>query len=212
MVPALDSALSTPKAMATRQLILDQALKFARTNGLEALTIGGVASITGLSKSAVFAHVRSKVALQIAVIEAYDHLVTTEVIGSFVDDAPIVPQILALFERWCRWTQAQDGGCLYISGAAEFDDQPGPVRDRLLKSVRQWQGGFRKLLKASVNRGELDPDSDLERLTGRIQGIMLLAHYEWRFLGKRTALRDARMSISELFISGESADLTNNNR
>jgi hypothetical protein len=43
-----------------------------------------------------------------------------------------LPRLRQLFANWTKRTSAEiDSGCLYISGAAEFDDRPGPVRDAL---------------------------------------------------------------------------------
>ena len=53
----------------TRGTILDAALDVASTVGLEALSIGRLAERVGLSKSGLFAHFRSKEALQLEVLE-----------------------------------------------------------------------------------------------------------------------------------------------
>ena len=38
-----------------------------------------------------------------------------------------LPRLRALFDRWVRRVSVEiDSGCIYISGAVEFDDRPGP--------------------------------------------------------------------------------------
>ena len=45
-------------------------------------------------------------------------------------------RLRALFERWVRRVTVElDSGCIYISGAVEFDDRPGPVRDAFYRKV-----------------------------------------------------------------------------
>ena len=46
-----------------------------------------------------------------------------------------------MFDNWMKRTSVEevDSGCIYISGAVEFDDRAGPVRDALANSVLTWQ-------------------------------------------------------------------------
>ena len=57
------------KGETTRAAILDEALGLTARTGLEALTIGTLSERAGLSKSGMYAHFRSKEALQIAVLD-----------------------------------------------------------------------------------------------------------------------------------------------
>src|SRR5690606_24198859 len=57
------------KGEATRGAILDEAGRLARRVGLGGLTIGSLATQTGMSKSGLFAHFGSKESLQIQVLE-----------------------------------------------------------------------------------------------------------------------------------------------
>src|SRR5262245_23353805 len=52
----------------TREAILSAAMALATTEGLDRLTIGGLADHLDMSKSGVFAHFRSKEALQLATV------------------------------------------------------------------------------------------------------------------------------------------------
>ena len=58
------------KGEATREAILEHAVGLARRVGLEGLTIGRLADDLELSKSGLFAHFKSKEALQVQVLEA----------------------------------------------------------------------------------------------------------------------------------------------
>ena len=64
------------KGAETRASILTQAISMAGILGLEGLTIGRLATQTGMSKSGLFGHFGSKEALQLAVLEtvSYTHL------------------------------------------------------------------------------------------------------------------------------------------
>ena len=92
-----------------------------------------------MSKSGVFAHFGSREELQISVIREYHQRFEMEVFFPSMQQARGLPRLRALFQNWMQRTSAEiDSGCLYISGAAEFDDRPGPVRDALASSVKTW--------------------------------------------------------------------------
>ena len=57
------------KGAMTRERILDEAMRIASRDGLEGLSIGGLATALSLSKSGLFAHFGSKEALQVVVLE-----------------------------------------------------------------------------------------------------------------------------------------------
>ncbi len=58
-----------------------------------------------------------------------------------------LPRLRALFDRWVRRVSVEiDSGCIYISGAVEFDDRPGPVRDALVDMVRTWQPALERAI------------------------------------------------------------------
>ena len=57
------------KGEETKQAIVDQALELVSTIGLDKLTIGTLAGATGMSKSGLFAHFKSKEALQLHVLQ-----------------------------------------------------------------------------------------------------------------------------------------------
>ena len=57
------------KGEETKAAIVDEALDLVSTVGLEKLTIGALANATGMSKSGLFAHFRSKEQLQLQVLE-----------------------------------------------------------------------------------------------------------------------------------------------
>ena len=59
------------KGQQTKTAIVEAALGLATHIGLEGLSIGALADVTGMSKSGVFAHFGSREELQISVIREY---------------------------------------------------------------------------------------------------------------------------------------------
>ena len=92
-----------------------------------------------MSKSGVFAHFGSREELQISVVREYHQRFEQEVFFPALKQPRGLPRLRAMFANWMKRTSAEiDSGCIYISGAVEFDDRTGPVRDALADSVNTW--------------------------------------------------------------------------
>ncbi len=177
------TAASLQKGQATRAVILDAALGLASHMGLEGLSIGALAEVTQMSKSGVFAHFGSREELQISVIREYHAKFEEEVFYPALKEPRGLPRLRALFERWIKRVSVEiDSGCIYISGAVEFDDRPGPVRDALASMVRDWHGALERAIRIAVEEGQLEPDTDATQMLFEIHGLILALHHDARFL------------------------------
>ena len=187
------------KGQQTRAAILEAALGQASHMGLEGLSIGALAEVTGMSKSGVFAHFGSREELQIAVIREYHARFEEEVFFPAVREARGLPRLRALFERWVRRVSVElDSGCIYISGAVEFDDRPGPVRDALASMVRAWQSALERAIRLSVEAGHLRADTDPLQMLFEIHGLILALHHDARFLRHPGAVDRARLAFDRI--------------
>ena len=158
------------KGQQTRAAILDAALGLASHMGLEGLSIGALAEVTQMSKSGVFAHFGSREELQISVVREYHAQFSAEV----------------------------DSGCIYISGAVEFDDRPGLVRDALVTMVQTWQQALGRAIRAAIAEGHLSADTDPEQVLFELHGLVLALHHDARFLRNPAAATHARAGFERL--------------
>ena len=171
------------KGQQTKAAIVDAALGLATQIGLEGLSIGALAEVTQMSKSGVFAHFGSREELQISVIREYHRRFEEEVFYPAMREYRGLPRLRALFANWMKRTSVEiDSGCIYISGAVEFDDRPGPVRDALASSVRTWHGAMKRAIESAKVEGHIVADVDDEQMLFEIHGLILALHYEARFL------------------------------
>ncbi len=171
------------KGQQTKAAIVDAALGLATQIGLEGLSIGALAEVTQMSKSGVFAHFGSREELQISVIREYHSRFEDEVFYPAMQEPRGLPRLRALFANWMKRTSIEiDSGCIYISGAVEFDDRTGPVRDALVGSVKTWLAAMRRGVVSAREEGHLRPDVDEDQLLFEIHGLILALHYEARFL------------------------------
>jgi len=187
------------KGRQTRATILEAALGLASHMGLEGLSIGALAEITGMSKSGVFAHFGSREELQISVVREYHKRFEEEVFFPAITEPRGVARVRALFERWVRRVAVEiDSGCIYISGAVEFDDRPGPVRDALVSMVRAWHAALYRAIQMAVEVGDLKPDTDVQQLLFEIHGLILALHHDARFLRNPGTLDRARRGFERV--------------
>ena len=181
------------KGQQTRAAILDAALALASHMGLEGLSIGALAEVTQMSKSGVFAHFGSREELQISASRESHAKFEEEVFFPAISAPRGLPRLRALFDRWVRRVTVElDSGCIYISGAVEFDDRPGPVRDALATMVQAWHDALGLAIRIAVEEGHLRPDTDPQQMLFEIHGLILALHHDARFLRSQGAVGRAR--------------------
>jgi AcrR family transcriptional regulator len=111
-----------------------------------------------MSKSGVFAHFGSREELQISVIREYHAASRKRCSSPPMREPRGLPRLRALFERWVKRVSVElDSGCIYISGAVEFDDRPGPVRDALASMVRAWHAALERAIRLASRRATCAP-------------------------------------------------------
>lgn len=187
------------KGQQTKAAIVEAALGLASQIGLEGLSIGALAEITGMSKSGVFAHFGSREELQISVIREYHDRFEREVFYPALQLARGLPRLQTMFDNWMVRTSAEiDSGCIYISGAVEFDDRSGPVRDALASSVTSWQAAVRRAVEQAQDEGQLLREVDPLQVAFEIHGLILALHYEARFLKVPGAAERARLGFDRI--------------
>jgi AcrR family transcriptional regulator len=187
------------KGQQTRAAILDAALALAARGGLEGLSIGALAEAMRMSKSGVFAHFGSREDLQIAVVREYHRRFADEVFFPAMRSPRGLPRLRRLFENWVRRVSVEiDSGCIYISGAVEFDDRPGPVRDELVAMVHSWQAALAKAITLAVSEGHLRDDVDPRQTLFEVHGLILALHHDARFLRQPDALGRAQAAFERI--------------
>ncbi len=171
------------KGQQTKQVIVDAALGLAAQIGLEGLSIGVLAEVTHMSKSGVFAHFGSREELQISVIREYFSRFEQEVFYPALSEERGLPRLKALFANWMKRVAVEiQSGCIFISGAVEFDDRTGPVHDALATSVKTWLDALFRAVVQAKECGHLVPDANEQQIAFEIHGLILALHYEARFL------------------------------
>jgi AcrR family transcriptional regulator len=181
------------KQKSTREAILERAVDLASEEGLEGLTIGRLASEMEMSKSGLFGHFGSKEELQLASVDAAAQRFAAEVIEPALGSPPGTERLRALCDRYIGYMEREvfSGGCFWAAVTAEFDDRPGPVRDRIRDGMAAWM----ELLQREAEVGGAE---DPEQLAFELLAVAQAANTGSRLFGDRRAFARARSAIDRL--------------
>lgn len=185
------------KGEATREAILDTASRLARSVGLGGITIGTLAAGAELSKSGLYAHFRSKESLQVQILEHTRARFVAEVMAPALTAPRGEPRVRAVFESWLTWDR-QPGGCLFVAASSELDDQPGPVRDRLVRYQQDWLDALAEVFRTGLAEGHFRSGADPEQFAFELDGVMLSHHMSSRLLGDPKTATRARHAFEAL--------------
>jgi AcrR family transcriptional regulator len=181
----------------SRRQILETAARLATTHGLEHLSIGTLAEEAGFSKSGMYAHFRSKEALQLATVETAEEIYGVEVYARAAGVPAGIDGLLALVDAHLDHLRRRvfPGGCFFDAAASDLAGRPGPVRDRIAAFLTDLQGRMQANLEAARAAGDLPPDTDLDLLAFDIASAMSMAHARLVLFGDDRAVDMAGLSV-----------------
>lgn len=157
-----------------RRRVLERAAALATVEGLEGLSIGRLASATGMPKSSVYALFGSKEELQLATIDAGRASFVEEVVTPSLTTAPGRARLVALCEGYLSYVERRvfPGGCFFVATSAELGARTGPVHDRVALYQQRWRELLRRVAREAHAEGELPPDSDPDQLAFEVGAIL----------------------------------------
>jgi AcrR family transcriptional regulator len=182
----------TTEPLSTRDRILHTGLALVSQAGLGRVTLGVLADQAGMSKSGLFAHFRSKEAVQVELLNHMSEFAAAQVLKPSMTADEGLPRLRALVHNWFGWAQRAGlpGGCPVAAGLFEFDDVEGQVRNKILEMESSFRRMLIDLVQRAVDLGHLRRDLDAEQFVWELCGIYLGHHAAHRFL--RSADADAR--------------------
>jgi AcrR family transcriptional regulator len=191
----------------TRAAILRSAAQLATVEGLEGLSIGQLASATGLSKSGLYAHFGSKEELQLATIEAARLTFVDEVIRPGLAAPRGIRRLLATCDAFLSHVERKvyPGGCFFAAAAAEVGSRRGAVHDAIAAQQRQWLELLEQQAREAQELGELSADVDRAQLAFELEALLVAANTTYILFEDSTAFERARSAIRQRlgFVAGE---------
>ena len=188
------------KGEATREAIVGEALAQAVSIGLGGLSIGVLAEKLNLSKSGLFAHFKSKEALQLAVVEEAVDRFARQVAAPAFKAPDGKPRLEALFKGYLDWITGDKSlpGCPFVAMVAEFDDRNGPIRDLLVERQRAWRGTLRDCVLRAIQQRQFHRHVDPAQVAFELIGIALSYQHALKLLGLGDARERAERAFARL--------------
>ena len=187
------------KGQRTRNSILEVAAALATEEGLDPLSIGRLADATGMSKSGLFAHFGSKEELQLATVEYAAALFVAEVIDPARSAPKGLARIWSLCDHMIGYSERQvfPGGCFFAATSFEFNNRPGPVRDRIESMIRSWLSYLEHAVEQAQEAGELDPSASAREVSFQLDAFAQASNAQYQLFRDPQVFDDARRAIQE---------------
>jgi len=178
-----------------RSELIRKALQLFYRNGFHATGMDLVAKETGVSKTSIYKHFRTKDELILAVLRLRDENFRNWLYRRMEDlaDTP-GGQLLAMFDALEEWF-LEDGfqGCMFVKASAEFQDPNNAINVQSYAHKRLLLDHFEKL---ATEAGAEDPQALARQFLVLKEGAIVLAAMSH----SEAAARDAK-SIAHLMIA-----------
>jgi len=158
-----------------REELVQKALKVFYRNGFHATGMDMLVAETGVSKTSMYKHFRTKEDLILATLRLRDEQFRNWLFRR-MEELGVTPggQLLAMFDALGEWfTQPDFRGCMFIKASAEFQEAEHPIHAQSAEHKRLLYTHVRVLAEeASV----ADPDALARQLLLLKEGAIVTAH------------------------------------
>jgi AcrR family transcriptional regulator len=188
----------------TRAAVTQAAVERASVEGLEGLTIGGLADEAEMRKSSVFSLFGSKEELQLATLDAAAEQFVVEVWDRAAGEPPGLPRLLALCDSWLDYhrREVMPGGCFLTTATIEYDARPGPLRDATATTMRRWLDALEREAVIAIKAGDLPADADPADVAFELNALAAAASYGFQLWRDPEVFARARRSMHRV-LGGE---------
>ena len=187
------------KGERTREAILDTAAALATQEGLATLSIGRLAEASGMSKSGLFAHFGSKEELQLATVDHAAAMFVSEVIAPAREAPRGLPRVWALCDHMIDYTERRvfPGGCFFAATSFEFNNRPGPVRDRIAEMMASWLSYLEHAVEQAQEAGEIDAALSAREIAFELDSLAQGANAKFQLFREPRVFDEARRAVRD---------------
>jgi AcrR family transcriptional regulator len=192
------------KGSNTRDRILSVAVQTACFEGFEGLNLQPLADLAGLTKSGLYAHFRSKEALQLATLEATAALFQQHVVAPAKSAPAGLARLSGVFDRWLEWPgeAGLKGQCPFFRSVVQFAGEPGRVRERLTLLFRDFGQVLEQLAGSAVRRGQLAPGTVPAQVAHELLALRYAHHWGREFMRDPGTAARTRAAFAALIARG----------
>jgi AcrR family transcriptional regulator len=169
----------------------------ATVSGLDAITVGGLAADTGLSKSGILTVFPNREAIQVEAVAEARRIYIATVIRPVWDLPPGRERLNGLLDSWVAYVRAETfpGGCFLTTTSVEFGHRDGAVAEAVRALKQEWLD----LLEGELRTAGAD---DPEDGAFRIDAFLMAAVTRLQLLGDDSALTRARRLAEDVIGPG----------
>jgi AcrR family transcriptional regulator len=166
------------RGLKARASVLNRAIDVASKNGLEGLTLGGLASDLDISKGNITILFGDKEALQLRTLDAAMDIFVSEVVRPALAERSPLKRLQKLCSLWFDSVEQRlfAGGCILSATSNEYRARPGPIQDRVAHHRDAWHALLANTIRAAIKEGELDDGTDIQQLVFELTAFQLAAN------------------------------------
>jgi hypothetical protein len=118
------------------------------------------------------------------------------------DRQPGLERLLALCDSWLSYHEREvmPGGCFLTTATIEYDARPGPMRDAIARTMKQWLGALEREAAIAVERGELPADEEPGDVAFELNALAAAASYGFQLWRDRTVFDRARRVMRRVLL------------
>ncbi|MCT8970718.1 TetR/AcrR family transcriptional regulator [Microbaculum marinisediminis] len=157
-----------------RDELVRESLKIFYRDGFHATGMDLLSAETGISKTTMFKHFRSKEELILATLRLRDENFRNWLFRRMEEAGPPRAQLLAMFDALKEWfDQPEFRSCMFIKAASEYPDPGHPIHAQAAEHKRLL---FRQVEKLAADAGAPDPAALARALLLLKEGAIVTAH------------------------------------
>ena len=183
-----------------RHQIVQNVRKIVATQGMTSFTIQELAKDVGLSEGAIYRHFKSKDDILLALIQDIERNLMDAVSESEQPKDSALDHLRHLLQRHLSSIERRDGVSFVVIGESlRFADHR--VNQATRQMVERYLGMIEGILRAGVERSEIDEDVDTEAAAVMFFGMIQASVTLWSFSNRAHPLTQHRTSLWSMFIN-----------
>ena len=158
--------------------MLAHAVKVASVDGLEGVTIGGLAGALGISKGNITVLFGDKLTLQLKTLDAAVDTFRASIVTPALREASPRRRLERLCDGWFGYVEQRvlPGGCMMYATANEYRARPGPIQDQVIELREGWHRLLGATIRDAQAAGELRKDLDVRQLVFELTALQSAAN------------------------------------
>lgn len=179
-----------------RDELVEKALEVFYHNGFHATGMDMLAAQTGISKTSMYKHFRTKEDLILATLRLRDEKFCVWLFRR-MSELGSTPrgQLIAMFDALKEWFAKKDfRGCMFIKASAEYQEITDPIH---ILSSEHKRLLFRHIRDLADRAGANDPDALARSLLILKEGAIVTAHLRWQENPAMNAKSAAQILLAE---------------